>query len=729
MGTMIFACTLHTSFLFRCILSTHNHRDVAGGQGEKHAKEWPVHLPERGRCVKQGGAGDGPDGWRPLREDAIMTEETLDSLCITTLRMLAVDAVEQANSGHPGMPLGAAPMAYVLWHRVMRHHPAKPQWLNRDRFILSAGHGSALLYGLLHLSGYDLAVQELRQFRQWESRTPGHPEYGVTPGVEATTGPLGQGFAMGVGMAVAERHLAAQFNQAGQAPLVDHYTYAIVSDGDLMEGITAEAASLAGHLGLGKLIYLYDDNRISIEGSTDLTFTEDVAARFAAYRWQVLRVGDGEDIAAIEAAIRQAQADTEHPSLIMVRTHIGFGTPRVDSAAAHGAPLGAEAMQKTRAYFNWPATAFHVPDGVYDHFRRIVARGAAAEEAWNALLVQRQAAWPQQTAHFLQQMAGELPADWDQDLAALHRDGKAKATRVASGQALNAIAGRLPALLGGSADLAPSNNTWLQQAPTRNVHFGVREHAMAAISNGLALHGGVIPFCGTFLVFSDYMRGAIRLSALMGCHTLYILTHDSIAVGEDGPTHQPIEHLASLRAIPGLLVLRPADAFETVAAWRLAIRLRRPAVLVLTRQNLPMLPEQTALAGVSQGAYLLADAEGAPRLTLLATGSEVHLALAARERLLAEGMTGIRVVSMPSWELFAEQPLAYQRQILGAAHPRLAIEAASSMGWHRWTGDQGAILSIDHFGASAPGEQLLQRFGFSVERVMEMARALTASSV
>ncbi len=652
--------------------------------------------------------------------------ESLDALSVSTMRMLAVDAVEQANSGHPGMPLGAAPMAYVLWHRLMRHHPANPHWPNRDRFILSAGHGSALLYALLHLSGYALDLEELRRFRQWQSKTPGHPEHGLTPGVEATTGPLGQGFAMGVGMAMAERYLAQQFNQAAQATLVDHYTYAIVSDGDLMEGITAEAASLAGHLQLGKLIYLYDDNRISIEGSTDLTFTEDVAARFAAYHWQVLRVEDGENLDAIEQAIRQAQAESQRPSLIMVRTRIGFGSPRVDSAAAHGSPLGREALQATRHTLQWPDTSFHVPEGVYDHFRRLAIRGEAAEQAWNEQLAALQQQAPALAARFQQQMSGTLPADWDRDLAGLHRDGKAKATRVASGQALNALAPHLPALWGGSADLAPSNNTWLQHSPERNIHFGVREHAMAAIANGMALHKGIIPYCGTFLVFSDYMRGAIRLSALMGTHVVYILTHDSIAVGEDGPTHQPIEHLASLRAIPDLIVLRPADAFETVAAWRVAIQRQQPVALILTRQNLPLLPEQMALDGVGQGAYLLADCQEEAQLTLLASGSEVHLALAARTALLAQGVTGVRVVSMPSWELFAQQPEPYRRQILGPAHPRLAIEAGCSMGWHRWTGDQGDVLAIDRFGASAPGDQLLNAFGFSLEQVLTKAHALLA---
>ncbi len=657
--------------------------------------------------------------------------ETLDALCVTTLRLLAVDAVEQADSGHPGMPLGSAPMAYVLWHRIMRHNPTHPQWPDRDRFILSAGHGSALLYGLLHLSGYDLSLEEIKQFRQWGSRTPGHPEYGVTPGVEATTGPLGQGFAMGVGMAMAERRLAEQFNPAGFAPLINHYTYAIVSDGDLMEGISSEAASLAGHLGLGKLIYLYDDNRISIEGSTDLTFTEDVAARFAAYRWQVIRVADGENLDEIEAALRQAQTESQRPSLILVHTHIGFGSPRADSASAHGSPLGREAMAATRRFFQWPDSPFHVPQAAQDHFRTLVARGQAEEAAWSTRLATLRDHFPEEMDRFQTQMAGLLPAGWDQALAALNRDGQAKATRVASGQVLNALAPHLPALVGGSADLAPSNNTWLRGDESRNIHFGVREHAMAALCNGMALHTGLIPFCGTFLVFSDYMRGAIRLSALMGVHTVYVLTHDSIAVGEDGPTHQPVEHLAALRAIPHLVVLRPADAFETVAAWRLAIVSKRPVALILSRQNLPLLPEAAALAGVDRGAYIVADCEGDPQLTLLASGSEVHLVLAARlalaERYTASGQAvpRVRVVSIPSWELFSEQTEAYQEQILSPrGQRRLAVEAGSAMGWHRWVGDHGAIVALDHFGASAPGKQVLESCGFSVDNIVHTAMKL-----
>lgn len=651
--------------------------------------------------------------------------KTLDSLCVTTLRMLAADAVEQADSGHPGLPLGAAPMAYVLWHRIMRHNPTNPLWPDRDRFILSPGHGSALLYGLLHLSGYDLSLEEVKQFRQWGSRTPGHPEQGLTPGVEATTGPLGQGFAMGVGMAMAERHLAKQFNQAGFEPLVDHYTYAIVSDGDLMEGITSEAASLAGHQGLGKLIYLYDDNRISIEGPTSLTFTEDVAARFAAYQWQVIRVEEGEDLESIEAALRQAQEDTARPSLILVRTHIGFGSPKADAASAHGAPLGREAMKSTRQFFQWPETPFHIPQEARDHFRTLVPRGEAAEAAWSARLALLRQHFPEEMDRFQAQTAGLLPVGWDQALATLDVGGQAKATRVTSGLALNALAPHLPALMGGSADLAPSNNTWLRTEVARNIHFGVREHAMAALCNGMALHRGILPFCGTFLVFSDYMRGAIRLSAMMNLHVVYVLTHDSIAVGEDGPTHQPVEHLAALRAIPNLIVLRPADGWETIAAWRLAVVLKRPVALILSRQNLPPLPAEPATTGVARGAYILADCEGEPELILLASGAEVHLALAAHAALAQQAVSRVRVVSIPSWELFAGQSADYQQQVLPThVKCRLAVEAGSSMGWHRWVGDQGAMVTLDRFGVSAPGDQVLKNLGFSVENIVQTARNL-----
>ena len=655
-------------------------------------------------------------------------QKSLDQLCVTTVRMLAADAVEQADSGHPGLPLGAAPMAYVLWHRVMRHNPTNPSWPDRDRFILSAGHGSALLYGLLHLSGYDLTLAEIKQFRQWESRTPGHPEYGLTPGVEATTGPLGQGFAMGVGMALAERHLAQHFNQDPASPLVNHHTYAIVSDGDLMEGITSEAASLAGHLRLGKLIYLYDDNHITIEGSTDLTFSENVAARFESYHWQVLTVEDGEDLDGIETALRQAQAEEQRPTLIQVRTQIGFGSPKAGSSAVHGAPLGS-GMAATRQFFQWPETRFHIPQEALNHFRSTVVRGQQQEAEWSDLLQEMRTRFPAEANDFLNQIEGILPDGWDQDFDTLNFEGKAHATRVVSGMALNAMATHLPALIGGSADLAPSNNTWMKEAAERNIHFGVREHAMAAISNGIALHKGLIPFCATFLVFSDYMRGAIRLSALMELPTIYILTHDSIAVGEDGPTHQPVEHIAALRVIPNLVVLRPADAFETVAAWRLAITLKRPVALILSRQNLPLLSSESASMGVARGAYIVADCAGEPQLTLLATGSELHLVMESRTVLAQQGISRVRVVSMPSWELFEEQPKAYQEQILSPhAGVRLAVEAGSAMGWHRWVGDSGAVLALDRFGASAPGKQVLHALGFSVENVVTTALSLLAGT-
>lgn len=651
--------------------------------------------------------------------------KTRDQLCVTTLRMLSIDAVEQAQSGHPGMPLGAAPMAYVLWHRIMRHNPGNPFWPNRDRFILSAGHGSALLYSLLHMSGYDLTLDELKQFRQWGSRTPGHPEYGMTPGVEATTGPLGQGFAMGVGMAMAERALAEDFNPRAFSSLVNHFTYAIVSDGDLMEGIASEAASLAGHLALGKLIYLYDDNRITIEGRTDLTFGEDVAARFRSYRWHVLVVEDGEDLDAIEEAVCLAQAKQDRPSLIIVRTQIGFGSPKADSAAAHGSPLGPAGIAATRTFFQWPDQAFHIPQEARAHFASVATQGRQHESAWLALLEAFHAHLPQEADRFRAQMAGLLPDGWDRRLVALDFSGQPCATRVASGLALNAIAPQVPALLGGSADLAPSNNTWLHGEEIRNLHFGVREHAMAAINNGIALHKGLIPFSGTFLVFSDYMRGAIRLSALMNIHVVYILTHDSIAVGEDGPTHQPVEHLASLRAIPNLLVIRPADAFETVAAWRLAMTLQRPMALILSRQGLPLLPQKKAADGVARGAYVLRTCPDTPELIMLASGAEVHLAMQAIEPLAEQGVTRVRVVSIPSWELFEEQPRLYREEVLPPhATVRLAMEAGSSMGWHRWVGSQGAVLALDRFGASAPGNKMLQEHGFSVDNVVTIALSL-----
>jgi transketolase len=662
-----------------------------------------------------------------------MTER--DLLCINTLRFLSVDAVEKAKSGHPGLPLGAAPMAYALWDRVLRHNPADPRWFNRDRFVLSPGHGSALLYALLHCYGYDLSLDDIKDFRQWQSKTPGHPEYGHTPGVEATTGPLGQGFAMGVGMAMAERYLAAQFNEAAGTDLVDHYTYAIVSDGDLMEGIASEAASLAGTLKLGKLIYLYDDNRISIEGSTDLAFTEDVARRFAAYHWQVLRVADGNDVDAIVARIEEAQAETSQPSLIIVSTKIGFGSPKEDSASAHGEPLGAEAMAATREKLNWPAETFHVPDEALLHMRQAVERGAAAQQQWEGQLAQLQQTRPEVARRLARLISGELPENWEAVVPEFKAAEGDMATRNASGTVLNALGQALENLIGGSADLAPSNKSNLKDGGEyglgndccgRNIHFGVRELAMGAIVNGMALHGGLIPYGATFLVFADYMRPALRLAALMGVHSLFIFTHDSIGVGEDGPTHQPIEHLASLRAIPGLEVWRPAEANETAVAWQQAITRRRPALLALTRQNLPTLDldHYPVAAGAARGGYVVAEAAGGPeQVALLATGSEVALALAAREALAAEGIAA-RVVSLPCWEVFAEQTAAYRASVIPAGVPRVGLEAGSSMGWRDFVGLEGALITIDRFGASAPAKKVFAEYGFTVENVVATVKEL-----
>ncbi len=658
----------------------------------------------------------------------------LDELCVNTLRFLAVDAVEQARSGHPGLPLGAAPMAYVLWDRFLRHNPRDPSWFNRDRFVLSAGHGSALLYALLHLTGYDLPLDELKRFRQWGSKTPGHPEYGRTPGVEATTGPLGQGFAMGVGMAMAERFLAAHFNRPG-FPLVDHYTYAIVSDGDLMEGISSEAASLAGTLGLGKVIYLYDDNHISIEGETDLAFTENVRRRFEAYGWHVLRVANGTDLDAVEAAIRAAQAEVARPSLILVRNHIGFGSPKQDSPEAHGEPLGTEALRATKQALGWPLEpSFLVPDEACAHLGRAVERGARGQAEWETRGAAYRQAHPDLAAALDRGMRGELPRGWDADVPVFKPDQGPTATRTASGKVMNALAGRLPAFTGGSADLAPSTKTLLigygdfgfKDACGHNVHFGVREHAMGAIVNGMALHGGIIPYAATFLVFSDYMRPALRMAALMQTHTIFVFTHDSIGMGEDGPTHQPVEHLASLRAMPGMLVLRPADANETAAAWRVAMQHRGPVVFALTRQNVPVLdPARYPVAeGVTRGAYIMAEAEdGRPDIILIGTGSEVHLALGAREQLAAKGVRA-SVVSMPSWELFDLQPEEYRRRVLPPDIAKLAVEAASPQGWAQYTGGPDRVIGLDRFGASAPGPVVMRELGFTVDRVVDRAMAL-----
>jgi transketolase len=664
-------------------------------------------------------------------------QDALDQLCINTIRMLAVDAVQKANSGHPGMPMGAAPMAYALWTRFLKHNPASPRWPDRDRFVLSAGHGSMLLYSLLHLTGYDLSLEEVKNFRQWESKTPGHPESYLAPGVETTTGPLGQGFTNGVGMAIAERFLAAHFNRPGHT-IVDHCTYGIVSDGDLMEGISHEAASLAGHLRLGKLIYLYDDNRISIEGSTDLAFTEDRAARFAAYRWHVQQVDDGNNVEAITRAIRVAQEEAEHPSLILVRTHIGYGSPnKQDKAAAHGEPLGADEVRLTKENLGWPLEpTFLIPSEALARFRQALQEGEKRETEWNGRFQSYEKEYPELAEEWKRAMSDELPAGWDKGIPVFPADAKGMATRVASGTVLNAIAPDLPTLIGGSADLAPSTKTLIKDADDfraghygqRNMHFGVREHAMGGILSGMALHGGVIPYGATFLIFSDYMRPTIRLAAMMGLKVIYVFTHDSIGLGEDGPTHQPIEQLAALRAIPDLIVIRPADANETAEAWRFAIEHKSgPIALALTRQNLPTLDraKYTPANGLSRGAYILSDTEGErPDVILIASGSEVHMALEAAEKIRERG-TSVRVVNMTSWELFNKQPDDYRDRVLPPeTGARVAIEAGVTQGWHRYVGDRGEVIGIDHFGASAPYKVLFEKFGLTADRVVEKALEL-----
>ncbi|MFH1524332.1 MAG: transketolase [Chloroflexota bacterium] len=660
----------------------------------------------------------------------------LQERAINTLRFLSADMVQQANSGHPGLPMGCAAIAYTVWTRHLHHNPRNPSWPNRDRFILSGGHGCALLYSLLHLTGYDLSLDKLKNFRQWGSKTPGHPEYGLTPGVEVTTGPLGQGFANGVGMAIAEAHLAAEFNAPGYA-VIDHYVYAIVTDGDLMEGITAEAASLAGHLKLGKLIYLYDDNHISIDGSTDLAFTEDRGARFAAYDWHVSHVADGNNVEEIDAAIRAAKKDPR-PSLIICRTHIGFGLPtRQDTSKAHGEPPGDDELNGAKDKLGWPKEPrFFIPEDVLTHFRSAVNRGRELEAEWRTKFKAYQAFFPQKHAELERRLTGKLPADWTSALPVFPTDKEGMATRVASGKVINALAAKLPELLGGSADLAPSTKTWMDGFPAfesespggRNFHFGVREHAMGAIVNGMAVHGGLIPFGATFLVFSDYMRNPIRLSALSHYPSIWVFTHDSIGVGEDGPTHQPVEHLASLRAIPGLVVVRPADANETAAAWKLAVERRAdPTVLVLTRQNIPTLDRsQFAPADeLEHGAYILADlGSGKPDLILMASGSEVGLIVEAGRQLAAEAVN-VRLVSFPSWELFAAQSAEYRQSVLPeTVKARLAVEAGVSLGWERWVGEKGMIVAIDRFGASAPAKTLYREFGLTVENIVARTKSL-----
>jgi transketolase len=688
------------------------------------------------------------------QETFAISPDELDRLCINTIRFLSVDAVQKANSGHPGLPMGAAPMAYVLWTRFLRHNPANPVWFDRDRFVLSAGHGSMLLYSLLHLTGYNLSLAEIERFRQWGSKTPGHPERGHTPGVETTTGPLGQGFGNAVGMALTEAHLAARYNRTGHE-LIHHYTYCLASDGDLMEGVAAEAASLAGHLGLGRLICLYDDNRISLASATDLTFTEDRAARFAAYGWQVETVTAGNDPAAIEAALVTARNETRRPSLIIVRTHIGYGSPhKQDTCEAHGSPLGADEVQLAKVNLGWPTEpSFYLPETALAHFRLALSAGQAAEATWNARHAAYAQAFPGLAAELDRRMADELPAGWREAITVFPADPKGMASRVAGGKILNALANRVPAVMGGSADLDPSTYTGLAglgdfQNPDlpvtdrqgamggswaydgRNLHFGVREHGMAAVMNGMAAHGGIIPFGATFLQFADYLRPALRLAALMGLHVIHVFTHDSIALGEDGPTHQPVEHLASLRAIPNLIVIRPGDANETAAAWEVALESKdRPVALVLSRQNLPTLDRArfAPAAGLKRGAYILAEAAGGqPDLILMATGSEVSLALAAQERLQEENVR-VRVVSMPSWELFDEQKQEYRDVVIPPQiTARLAVEAGSPQGWHRYTGSGGAVLGVDRFGASAPGDVVLREYGFTVENVCQLALGLLA---
>jgi transketolase len=675
----------------------------------------------------------------------------LDELSINTIRFLAVDMVQKANSGHPGLPLGAAPMAYAVWDRFLRFNPHNPNWFDRDRFVLSAGHGSALLYALLYLTGYDLPLEQLRQFRQWGSITPGHPEAHLTPGVETTTGPLGQGFGNGVGMAIAEAHLAARYNRPG-FEIINHYTYALVSDGDLMEGVASEAASLAGHLRLGKLIYLYDDNHVSLAAGTDITFTEDRAARFEAYGWHTQTIPDGNDLEAISQAVRTARAERDRPSLILVRTHIGYGSPhKQDSYEAHGSPLGEEEVKLTKENLGWPTEPpFYVPDQVLEHMRQAVERGQKAETAWQEQFAAYARAYPELAAELQRMIDGELPEGWDADLPTFEPDAKGMRTRRASSRVINALAPRMPALVGGAADLAPSTYTLMEglgdfESPDltgdeqgsagggwsyagRNLHFGVREHGMGAILNGMADHGGLIPYGATFLIFSDYMKPTIRLAALMNLHVIYVFTHDSIGLGEDGPTHQPVEQLAGLRAIPRLMVIRPADANETVVAWRVAIETPdRPVALILTRQDVPILDRSqlAAAEGLRQGAYVLADApEGKPDLILIASGSEVSLVLEARHALQAEGIQA-RVVSMPSWELFNDQPKAYRDSVLPpSVRARLAVEAGAPLGWHRYAGDCGDVLGVETFGASAPGDVVMREYGFTVDEIVERAQAL-----
>lgn len=663
--------------------------------------------------------------------------ENIEQLSINTIRTLAIDAIEKANSGHPGLPMGAAPMAYTLWTDFMNHNPKNSKWFNRDRFVLSAGHGSMLLYGLLHLSGYDVTIDDLKEFRQWGSRTPGHPEVVDTDGVEATTGPLGQGFAMSVGMAMAESHLAAKFNKQ-DLPIIDHYTYALISDGDIMEGISHEAASLAGHLGLGKLIALYDSNDISLDGDLDRSFSDNTEERFKAYGWQVIRVEDGNDLNEIRAAIKEAQANKDQPTLIEIKTIIGYGSPnKSNSSTSHGAPLGTDEVTLTKEYYKWTHEEFNVPEDVYADFNKKIGEpGAEQEQKWNELFNEYKQKYPELAEELDLAIRGELPVDWDKDLPIFEPGKDELATRASSGKVLNALSKTVPSLFGGSADLAGSNNTMMNDEEDytkanragRNIWFGVREFAMAAAMNGMALHGGVKPYGGTFFVFSDYLRAAVRLSAIMKVPVTYVFTHDSIAVGEDGPTHEPVEQLAAFRAMPGVSVIRPADGNETQAAWRLAMESTdQPTALVLTRQGLPTLEgtKENAYDGVKKGAYVISKADGeTPDALLLATGSEVQLAVAA-QKALKEKNIDVSVVSMPSWDRFNEQDEAYKNEVIPPnVKKRVAIEMASSLGWHRYAGDEGKVLAIDTFGASADGNKVIAEYGFTVENVVKYVESL-----
>ena len=660
----------------------------------------------------------------------------LETLSINTVRTLSMDAVQQADSGHPGTPMALAPLAYSLFTRHLRYNPRDPGWPDRDRFVLSCGHASMLLYSVLYLTGYDLTLEDLKQFRQWESKTPGHPEYGYTPGVETTTGPLGQGIATAVGMAVAEAHIGAVFNRPGHT-IVDHHTYFICSDGDLMEGVSHEAASFAGHFKLGKLIGFYDDNKITIDGSTELTYSDDAAMRFEAYGWHVQHIADVNDLAALDEAIDVAKRVTDRPSMIVCRTHIGYGSPnRQDTSKAHGEPLGAEEIKLTKQAYGWPSMEpFHVPEEALAVWREAGNRGPARQRTWEDSLAAYRAAFPKEAAEFERRLRGELPAGWESSIPSFTAENGAVASRAASGAALNAIAAKVPELIGGSADLAPSNNTLLKGADTfsaehyagRNFHFGIREHGMGAILNGMALHGGIIPYGGTFLIFSDYMRPPMRLAAFMERQVIYVFTHDSIGLGEDGPTHQPVEQLSALRCVPHMTVVRPADASETAEAWRVALLHRKgPVALVLTRQKLGFIDrtKYASASGLARGAYVLADAEGgAPQVVLISSGSEVALVLEAQKRLAADGIRA-RAVSMPSMELFAAQPASYRASVLPAGSKRIAIEAAHPMSWYRWVGDDGIVIGVERFGASAPYARVYQELGLTVDKLVAAAKKL-----